>query len=255
MRSSADYAHATTLLDAGMNDCAVARVTGIPRSTIRDWRRKPRDATRAAGRRACPECGHPAHKFSALARSSYVYLLGLYLGDGVIDCYARTERLRIALDRAWPGVIAECEEAMRALFPDNRVSSYGCAASSGCATVSVYSQQLPCLFPQHGRGAKHLRNIELAPWQLDLVRQAPERLLRGLIHSDGCRFVNRVRAGGRTYCYARYNFTNSSNEIRAIFTSACDLLGVEWRQMNARNISVAQRASVARLDAFVGPKR
>jgi hypothetical protein len=42
--------------------------------------------------------------------------------------------------------------------------------------------------------------------------------------------------------------------VRAIFCSCCELLGVEWRKMNARNISVARRASVARLDELVGPK-
>ncbi len=39
-----------------------------------------------------------------------------------------------------------------------------------------------------------------------------------------------------------------------IFTDACDAIGVEWRRMNARNISVARRASVAALDGFIGPK-
>jgi hypothetical protein len=76
-----------------------------------------------------------------------------------------------------------------------------------------------------------------------------------LIHSDGCRFLNRVTAGGRIYAYPRYNFTNASGDIRALFTDTCDLLGIEWRRMNARNISIARRASVSRLDGFVGPKR
>jgi hypothetical protein len=35
---------------------------------------------------------------------------------------------------------------------------------------------------------------------------------------------------------------------------ACDRIGVEWRQMNRWNISVARRASVALLDRFIGPK-
>jgi hypothetical protein len=32
------------------------------------------------------------------------------------------------------------------------------------------------------------------------------------------------------------------------------MLGIEWRVMNRWTISVARRASVARLDEFVGPK-
>jgi hypothetical protein len=64
-----------------------------------------------------------------------------------------------------------------------------------------------------------------------------------------------VRHGSRVYAYARYNFTNASEDIRGLFTSACERLGIEWQQMNARNISVARRDSVACLDRFVGPKR
>ncbi len=68
------------------------------------------------------------------------------------------------------------------------------------------------------------------------------------------RFANRVVVRGRAYSYPRYTFSNSSEDIRRIFTLACDLLGVQWRQMNATNVSVARRESVARLDEFVGPK-
>jgi hypothetical protein len=32
-------------------------------------------------------------------------------------------------------------------------------------------------------------------------------------------------------------------------------MGIEWRQNNRNNLSVARRASVARLDEVVGPKR
>jgi hypothetical protein len=101
---------------------------------------------------------------------------------------------------------------------------------------------------------KHTRRIALADWQQAIVDEHPEQLLRGLVHSDGCRFTNRVVVGGEEYRYPRYNFSNASDDIRRIFTDACDAIGVEWRRMNARNISVARRASVARLDAFIGPK-
>jgi hypothetical protein len=48
--------------------------------------------------------------------------------------------------------------------------------------------------------------------------------------------------------------TSASTDIRNLFTVTCDQLGVEWRQMNQRNISIARRDSVARLDEFIGPK-
>ncbi len=81
------------------------------------------------------------------------------------------------------------------------------------------------------------------------------RLLRGLIHSDGCRVINRVRHPKKSYEYPRYVFSNRSLDIQRIFTTACDELGVSWRQDGPWNISVARRNSVAILDRHIGPKR
>ena len=65
---------------------------------------------------------------------------------------------------------------------------------------------------------------------------------------------NRVTVKGRDYAYPRYQFSNRSDDIRALFTYACDLVGIEWRPWGRWHISVARSASVARLDEFVGPK-
>ena len=79
--------------------------------------------------------------------------------------------------------------------------------------------------------------------------------IRGLIHSDGCRFLNRVRHGEKVYVYPRYMFSNRSRQIHGIFAEHLDLLGIAWRWSNDHTISIARRDSVAKLDAFVGPKR
>ena len=91
-------------------------------------------------------------------------------------------------------------------------------------------------------------------WQREIVDAHPDRFLRGLIHSDGWRGQNRVTVKGRRYAYPRYQFSNRSDDIRALFTYACDLVGVEWRPWGRWHISVARRSSVALLDQFVGPK-
>lgn len=105
---------------------------------------------------------------------------------------------------------------------------------------------------------KHTRKIELVGWQQEIVDSCARELVRGLTHSDGCRTINRVRrsfkSGERWYEYPRYFFSNTSGDIRKLYTDALDRLGVEWRQSNARNISVARREAVARLDEFVGAK-
>jgi predicted pyridoxine 5'-phosphate oxidase superfamily flavin-nucleotide-binding protein len=79
--------------------------------------------------------------------------------------------------------------------------------------------------------------------------------VRGLIHTDRSRHINRIKHPKRTYEYVRYEFSNRSEDIKRIFCEACDALGVQWRVMNRESISVARRASVARLDEFIGPER
>jgi hypothetical protein len=60
--------------------------------------------------------------------------------------------------------------------------------------------------------------------------------------------------GKRTYSYARYQFTNYSEDIRAIFTDALDALGVGWTVGGRMTISVARREDVRFLDSFVPTK-
>jgi hypothetical protein len=112
--------------------------------------------------------------------------------------------------------------------------------------------------PATRAGKKHRRAIELAPWQQDIVSRYPGAFARGLFHSDGCRFLSRVRrplaSGERWYVYPRYMFTNESRDILALCGQTLDRLGVDWRYSRRNTISVARRESVARLDEFVGPK-
>lgn len=90
------------------------------------------------------------------------------------------------------------------------------------------------------------------------MQQYPGRFLRGLFHSDGCRIINWTerRVGGKTkrYEYPRYFFTNYSDDILRLCEWALDLVGVDHRRANRRNVSVARRNSVALLDVHVGPK-
>jgi hypothetical protein len=185
----------------------------------------------------------------------YSYLLGLYLGDGHLAKHRRgVLRLVITLDGAYPRVIAECQAAMSLVVPSNRVSVRA-RRRERAVDVSAYSRHWRCLFPQHGPGRKHHRRIELADWQRAIADRFPHRFLRGLIHSDGYRGMNTIKHPKKTYAYPRYQFCNHSADIRNLFCEYCDKLGIEWRQMNRFNISVARAGSVARLDELVGPKR
>jgi hypothetical protein len=178
----------------------------------------------------------------------YAYLLGLYLGDGYIASHRRgVYKLRITCCDAYPSLMADCALAMAEILP-NRV---GRVRRTGCTDLYTYSKHWPCLLPQHGPGHKHDRDIALLEWQRSIVDRFPAPLLRGLIHSDGCRVLNKVN--GRAY--PRYEFSNASPDIHNLFTRACDLMGVEWRPRSLRVLSVARRSSVRLLDEFIGPKR
>ena len=133
----------------------------------------------------CDQCGHEGHRFAELP-PAYVYLLGLYLGDGSISHGPRSVyRLRITLDLAHPRIVDECEAAMREVVPRNRVhrllrtGSYVDQPEPTHVDVSAYSKSWPCLFPQHGPGPKHGRRIELTDWQHALVLRHPEAAASG----------------------------------------------------------------------------
>lgn len=148
---------------------------------------------------------------------------------------------------------------MRAVRPDNSVCR---VQLPGCVHVTSYSNHWPCLFPQHGPGRKHERRIALEGWQQEIVDEHPWGLIRGLIHSDGCRVTNwTVRTVGgerRRYEYPRYLFTNKSEDILGICGAVLSRVGVGWKVTRRGgapyNVSVARRAAVALMDEHVGPK-
>ncbi len=247
--------------DDGLGARQVARRLGVPLPTVRDWHagklpRHSRSTDDGLALNTCPTCGQKEHRFDELG-PAYIHLLGLYLGDGSISSHARgVHRLRVFLDKKYPQIVRECAESIQATVHDNRVHSL--LTPSNCYSVSAYSRAWPCLFPQHGPGAKHTRPIFLAEWQQELAKRWPQQLLKGLIQSDGCRFINTGRGGWRQ---PRYVFTNVSTDITSIFCSACDCLGLRWTaafpkdESAAVSIYVSRKADVAKLDEFVGPKR
>jgi hypothetical protein len=225
------------------NTTRMARITGIPRSTIRDWiKPNPRR------RRTKPRLS-ASDMITGLPRSEYSYLLGIYLGDGTLSVTRRgVYRLRVVMDIRYPRIIAACVTAMRAVMPRNRVHVQ--RLRSRAVHIGCFSKSWPILFPQHGPGRKHLRRIELVDWQREVVAHHPREFIRGLIHSDGCRVLNHVNGKA----YPRYFFNQVSDDIRNLFCETCDLLGVQWRLNRWNSVSIARAPSVAILDSFIGPK-
>ncbi|HET8757510.1 MAG TPA: hypothetical protein VFM58_15935 [Solirubrobacteraceae bacterium] len=244
MRTPAEVRLVLALGRAGATPSEITRLTGVARTTVRNW---------LAG--ATPmRAEDPTDVLAALPATPYAYLLGLYLGDGTIARFPRASCLRIYCDAQYPGIIGECVRAIRAVRPHNRVS-VSRRGTARCCVVQSYSTWWIELFPQHGSGRKHERPIVLADWQRAITHAHPQAFLRGLLHSDGTRFMNSVRHGDRVYVYPRYQFSNRSEDIKGIFCEHLDLLGIAWRRANAMNISIARREAAAALDEFVGPKR
>lgn len=248
-RSRDEFETVMALIAEGHNDCEVARLTDIPRPTVRGWRRGE-----GANARRYPEPPMSAgrcvgHDFSAIPLMAYVYLLGMYLGDGYIAAHHRgVWRLRIFSDVRYPRIIDECSQAMEAVMPGQR--AHRLRLPSACIEISMYSKHWPCFFPQHGPGRKHKRLIRLEPWQEEFVNRETESFLRGLIHSDGCRVV----ANDRGVKSVRYHFSNRSEDIKGIFCAALDRLEIPWTRPSDRDIAIYRKAATARLDEFIGPK-
>ncbi|TCC05235.1 transcriptional regulator [Kribbella soli] len=236
----------------GVPDRVNAEIHGVALQTIRTWRRRYQMEGRTRGgvraQASCPRCDG-----AGLDETAYALLLGWYLGDGSI---ARARRgvftLQIANDERYSDLNQEIAETIKRVKPNASPCLRG---GGGAIRVEARWKHWPCVFPQHGPGRKHLRKIELADWQREIVAEYPEQLLRGLFHSDGCRFVNWAsKPDGKRYYYPRYMFSNESEDIRKILTDALDQLGIAWRQPRRNAIAVSRREAVAVLDTFVGAK-
>ena len=104
--------------------------------------------------------------------------------------------------------------------------------------MQSYWKHWPCLFPQHGPGRKHERELGMAEWQRKIVTgtlrtscvgcstpTAPDAQL-GQAHG---------RRRTKRYDYPRWQFVNYSADIRGWCCDALDLLEVPWRQSNCED--------------------
>jgi Homeodomain-like domain len=241
---------ALDLVAQGVNDCEISRRLGVPRETVRDWRAPryvPNDDARPRNRWVCFRCWRPT-SLVLYTPADYAELLGLYLGDGHITQMARAQRLRLMLDAKYPTIVDDAADLIARVVPWNDVGRQF-PHEGRMVTLFAYHRHWSCLFPQHGPGKKHERPIILEPWQEGLVEAAPWALLRGLIRSDGCVYINRT---GK-YEYESYEFANCSKGILELFVATCASVGVECRRYD-RHARIYRRASVTLMLEHVGRK-
>lgn len=228
---------------AGSSGKRIARLSGIPRSTVRDWLRHFAGVAQRAEAADLKSAQWGFESLHQHQHAAYVYLLGLYLGDGCVSRMPRTYVLRIFLNDGQPLVIAESMRTIAHLVP-RRV---GLGRIGRCMIVRAYWGGWPAMLPQHGQGRKHLRPIRLEPWQEKLIESHPDQFVRGCIHSDGCRHRRIVRGKN----YPAYGFSNRSSDILNLFCWTCRLLGIRHTRPSPIAISIARRPDVAKLDAIM----
>ena len=119
MHSAETRQRALALVRSGANDCQVARALGVPRTTVRDWRRGLRVERTKAGLHPCPRRWRPARPVTATPHD-YAELPGLYLGDGCMVAAGRVERLRLPVDAKHAGIVDDAEALLRRCFPHAR---------------------------------------------------------------------------------------------------------------------------------------
>ena len=244
---------ALSLARDGRTASQISRSIGVPRRTIVGWLRQ---GPPARCRRAIPsETPEEARKRVGRCPAEYAYLLGLYLGDGCISYYgtSRLPRIRLVLDAAYPGIVQEAIASIRSLVPERSVSSRQ-RPNENAVDVACYWRSWPDVLPQHGPGKKHERPILLALWQASICASHREALVRGLIHSDGCRIVARQKCQNGSYEYPRYCFRNRSADILGILADQLTSLAIPFTYSNAETIQIARKEAVAQMDTFIGPK-
>ena len=207
------------LFELGYGSFKVAARTGLPRSTVRYWNR----IAHTPWRLRLPD--YTSWRPSAGAEAAYCYLFGLYLGDGCLAHHGNSSRLILYLDESYRRIIEGAVQAIHDVFPGIPVCEN---QRPGCIAVAASHPAWPHAFPQDGPGRKHDRPIELTDWQRDLCSKNPRSLIRGLIHSDGSRVINRFSTplpSGRIghYAYVRYFFptTRPTSGGSSATTASC----------------------------------
>ena len=222
-------------------------MTGIPRSTIRDWiKPSPRR------RRSTPPQS-PSELIAGLPWPEYSYLLGMYLGDGTLSVSRRgVYRLRVVMDIRYPGIIAACVATMQAVMPRK---------PRACPTPplprrrrsAAHSKSWPILFPQHGPGP------QASSVAIELVRLAaekssgghPREFIRGL---HPLRRLPGAQPRQRQGLSALLLQPGLGRHPPPVLRRPASKISVEYRLNRWDSVSIARAPSVAILDSFIGPK-
>jgi hypothetical protein len=226
-----DTENVKKLIQEGISIREISRRIGVHHSTILYWKRKNFEIRKKS------------FSYKNIDKKSYSYILGLYLGDGYINKTERTFRIRFSLDTKYQNVVECCKNELTKLFPNNKINEI--LQKKTTTVVYVYSNLIPDMFPQIGKGKKHNRKIKLEKWQTDILD--PIFFLKGLFHSDGSYYYSTKNDSWY------YNFRNYSIDIINLYCKYCDVLDISYTK-SKNTVNHYKKDTVLELNNIFGIK-
>lgn len=181
----------------------------------------------------------------------YAYLFGLYLSDGHISKFPRTHRMRISFhSEKNQRQMVLAAHTIGLLFPNNSIC-YTKKKNANCIDLIFYNSLLCEIFPQHGPGAKHLRDLQLEKWQKRIVTNHSSHFMKGLFDGDGSRYLVSSKNEWK------YSFTNKSKDILTFMKECLDCHEIKYcetfpkAKKGTGHILIQSRAGVKKLDELL----
>ncbi len=256
------YIEVMKLRSSGMKISEIVKVTGLTRSCINNWinRGSPRneqilsilDNTKMNPIEVLVEMNSTINEIQLY--SAYSFVLGMYLGDGCIHEVNHSTQLTFSLDKKYEALNEYVMKVSNQVFGKNpsiydRSVNRGQKIISNCINVKYSYKHLKLIFPQHGRGKKHLRTIELTEWQKSIIN--PVALCQGLFFSDGCYYLDSANNKWM------YSFTNKSTGIIEILRDSLERLNIRCNIRDRGNsivLTVKHKDDVRKLHDMIGDK-
>lgn len=235
-------------LSEGVSQRQIARDLGIDHGTVAYW---IRNAFSTGSRNPSTSSNNELIQLCNNNSPQYAYILGCYLGDGHISKLPRTYRLRIYNDVKYPEIIKDQISSLKKLFTTNKIMARK-QLHANCVEVVTHNKNLARLFPQHGDGKKHSRDVTLTDWQWKIVNLEPECFIKGLIDSDGSHILHQQIIKGVIYKRYKYQFTNKSSDIISMYLKVMEMLGISAKPTTKKcgtvNVFTNKKDDVIKLD-------
>ena len=195
-------------------------------------------------------------KWNESQQGDFSYLLGFYLGDGhLINPKGRSFGVIFTNETTFLEMNQRLQDALKTVFPSKDIKIRQ-RKTCNCVDIAMYGVNLDLLFP-HGKGYKHTRKIELTDWQLDIIDRFPKPFLKGMIESDGCRYISTKNI--------MYQFNNCSMDLHEVFQRAAKQLDLPFTFHTSKSKEARvtplyktcfyRKKVTAFLDTFIGPKK